>query len=122
MPNLVGVVKIDLSLSTTSGYSISSGCGECAVASHMYPPGCSGSEIVFVPREPENPETEEDDGYLVSYVYDKNSEELNFIVMDAKSPILAIRDGNGSVLNRLPHRVPFGFHGIVVPDSQLRKL
>ncbi|KAL8064623.1 hypothetical protein ABFX02_01G102600 [Erythranthe guttata] len=115
MPNLVGVVKIDLSVSATTGYSSSD--DECEVASHLYPPGCSGGEIVFVPREPENPATEEDDGYLVSYLYDKNTQESNFIVMDAKSPTLAI-----VAAVKLPHRVPFGFHGIFVPDSQLKKL
>lgn len=110
MPKIGGVVKIDLSLSTT-------GSDDCTVASRLYPPGCYGGEPFFVPREPDNPAEAEDDGYLVTYIHDENSDESKFIVMDAKSPNLDI-----IATVKLPGRVPYGFHGIFVSQSELEKL
>ncbi|KAL8536556.1 hypothetical protein ACS0TY_011949 [Phlomoides rotata] len=110
MPKIAGVVKLDLSLSTT---------GDCTVACHLYPPGCYGGEPFFVPKEDNNPTTaeEEDDGYLVTYVHDENTKESKFLVMDPKSPNLEI-----IAAVKLPGRVPYGFHGIFVPYSQLKNL
>ncbi|KAL8063819.1 hypothetical protein ABFX02_01G051700 [Erythranthe guttata] len=108
MPKTVGVVKIDLSLSTTVN------SGDCTVARHLFPPGCYGGEPFFVPKAAA---AEEDDGYLVSYVHDENSKESKFIVMDAKSPNLEIV---ASV--KIPQRVPYGFHGIFVPQCELERL
>lgn len=102
MPKISGVVKLDLS------------SGEAEVARRMYGPGCFGGEPFFVAKE--NP-VEEDDGYLVSYMHDERSGESRFLVMDAKSPELEIV---ASV--KLPRRVPYGFHGLFVRESDLRKL
>ncbi|KAL8054094.1 hypothetical protein ABFX02_05G115200 [Erythranthe guttata] len=107
---LVGVVKIDLSAED----SVSGGG---TVASRLYRPGCSGSELSFVPREPGNPAAEEDDGYLVTYVHDENTQESHFIVMDAKSPTLET-----VAAVKLPGRVPTGFHGLFIKESDLNKL
>nr|KYP34145.1 hypothetical protein KK1_044934 [Cajanus cajan] len=60
---------------------------------------------------------EEDDGYLVSYVHDERSGESKFVVMDAKSPELEV-----VAAVRLPRRVPYGFHGLFVKESELRKV
>ncbi|GER30315.1 carotenoid cleavage dioxygenase 4 [Striga asiatica] len=102
-----GVVKLDLSTSSS----------DCTVATRVYGPGRYGGESYFVPREAENPEADEDDGYLVNYVHDENTQESEFLVMDAKSPHLDI-----VAVVKLPQRVPYGFHGIFVPECQLHKL
>ncbi|KAL7150559.1 hypothetical protein ABFS83_05G120700 [Erythranthe nasuta] len=106
---LVGVVKIDLSVEDSASGGI--------VASRLYGPGCSGSEPFFVPREPENPSAEEDDGYLVAYIHDENTQESKFLVMDAKSPTLET-----VAAVKLPGRVPTGFHGLFIKESDLNKL
>ncbi|KAL0447676.1 UNVERIFIED_CONTAM: putative carotenoid cleavage dioxygenase 4, chloroplastic [Sesamum latifolium] len=105
-----GLVKVDLSLSTANS-------DDCVVASRLYGPDCYGSEPFFVAREPNNPAAEEDDGYLVTYVHNENTNETKFLVMDAKSPSLKIV---ASV--KLPQRVPYGFHGLFVKEDDLNKL
>nr|AGN03860.1 carotenoid cleavage dioxygenase 4 [Scutellaria baicalensis] len=110
MPKIGGVVKIDLSLSTTDA-------ADCTVASRLYGPGCHGGEPFFVAREPDNPAAEEDDGYLVLYVHDENIQESKFVVMDAKSPTLDI-----IAAVKLPQRTPNGFHGLFVSENDLKHL
>ncbi|CBI29184.3 unnamed protein product, partial [Vitis vinifera] len=66
------------------------------------------SGVVKLDVEPDNPEAEEDDGYIVSYVHDEKSGESKFLVMDAKTPNLDI-----VAAVRLPRRVPYGFHGLL---------
>ena len=103
MPKISGVVKLDWS--SKEGKEV--GC-------RMFGKGCYGGEPFFVPKTDGE---EEDDGYLVSYVHDENSGESRFLVMDAKSPTLDIV---ASV--KLPRRVPYGFPGLFVKDSDLNKL
>ncbi|KAG8375219.1 hypothetical protein BUALT_Bualt10G0077600 [Buddleja alternifolia] len=110
MPKITGVVKVDLSLSTANS-------GDCTVARRLYGPGCYGGEPYFVARQPDNPAAEEDDGYLITYMHNEITEDSKFLVMDAKSPTLEIL-----AAVKLPQRVPYGFHGIFVPESHLRKL
>ncbi|KAK6127661.1 hypothetical protein DH2020_038577 [Rehmannia glutinosa] len=107
---MAGVVKLDLSLSTANS-------GDCVVASRLYEPGCYGGEPCFIPRDPHNPTAEEDDGYIVNYIYNETTNESKFIVMDAKSSNLEI-----VAVVKLPQRVPYGFHGMFVPDCHLQKL
>jgi carotenoid cleavage dioxygenase len=65
-------------------------------------------EPVFVPADGA---TSEDDGYLMTFVYDANTDTSRYVVMDAStmddSPIATIE---------LP-RIPFGFHGSWVPAT-----
>ncbi|XP_071718223.1 probable carotenoid cleavage dioxygenase 4, chloroplastic [Rutidosis leptorrhynchoides] len=110
MPKFSGVVKLDVSLSEVDRQ-------ECIVASRMFGPGCYGGEPCFVAREPDNPNADEDDGYIVSYVHDESNNESRFLVMDAKSATLEII---ASV--KLPRRVPYGFHGLFVREGDLNKL
>ncbi|KAJ4710352.1 Carotenoid cleavage dioxygenase [Melia azedarach] len=109
MPKISGLVKLAVSKGRERQ--------ECTVASRMYGEGCYGGEPFFVAKEPENPEAEEDDGYVVSYVHDENVGESKFLVMDAKSPDLDI-----VAAVRLPQRVPYGFHGLFVRKSDIDKL
>jgi carotenoid cleavage dioxygenase len=62
-----------------------------------------------VPREGA---TSEDDGYLLSYVYDEGRDASELMVLDAN-------DLSAAPLARvmLPARVPYGFHGSWVPDG-----
>lgn len=107
MPKAAGVVKLDLSIAAAAGG------GDCTVARRVYGAGCYGGETYFVARD--IPAEEEDDGYLVTYVHDENTMESWFWVMDAKSPALDI-----VARVRLPGRVPYGFHGLFVSQSQLK--
>jgi carotenoid cleavage dioxygenase-like enzyme len=65
-------------------------------------------EAVFVPSANS---AAEDDGYLMTYVYDAARDESEFVIFDAASmnaePVATVH---------LP-RVPFGFHGNWVPAS-----
>ncbi|KAK6251612.1 hypothetical protein SCA6_005617 [Theobroma cacao] len=108
LPKISGVVKLDVSKGEFQ---------ECTVGSRMYGPGCYGGEPFFVARAPENPEAEEDDGYLLTYVHNENTGESRFLVMDAKSPNLDI-----VATVKLPQRIPYGFHGLFVKESELNKL
>ena len=70
--------------------------------------GCTGGEAVFVPSA--NPKSE-DDGYLMTYVYDANADSSRFVIMDAAS-----MDNTPVATVELP-RVPNGFHGNWIPAS-----
>jgi 8'-apo-carotenoid 13,14-cleaving dioxygenase len=73
--------------------------------------GRGSAEPDFVPRE--NP-TGEDDGWLMSYVYDQSTDLSELLVIDAQDmkaePVARVL---------LPQRVPFGFHGNWVSDHQV---
>jgi carotenoid cleavage dioxygenase len=65
-------------------------------------------EPVFAPRDGA---TDEDDGYLMTFVHDADTDTSRFVVLDAKTmddtPIASVA---------LP-RVPSGFHGSWIPSS-----
>ena len=68
-------------------------------------------EAVFIAAEGASAE---DEGYLVSYVYDRNSETSALCLFDA------IRVSAGPIARvQLPVRVPVGFHGVWVPDAAM---
>jgi carotenoid cleavage dioxygenase-like enzyme len=75
---------------------------------HELSGGRSGGEPVFVPTADSDGE---DDGYLLSYVYDPAENKSELAILDAssveKQPIARIH---------LPTRVPEGFHGSWIPD------
>ncbi|CAI9102513.1 OLC1v1000795C1 [Oldenlandia corymbosa var. corymbosa] len=108
VPIISGVVKLDISQSEEIDRH------DCVVASRLYGPGCYGGEPFFVAKEPGNPNSDEDDGYVICFVHDKNNGESRFLVMDSKSPNLDII---ATVM--LPHRVPSGFHGLFIRESDL---
>lgn len=65
-------------------------------------------EAVFAPSASS---LDEDDGYLMMFVYDANSAHSEFVILDAKQidhpPLARIK---------MPRRVPHGFHGSWMPD------
>ncbi|KAJ0965631.1 hypothetical protein J5N97_026769 [Dioscorea zingiberensis] len=106
-PKISGFVKVDLELAM-------SGSGECVVGRREFGPGCYAGEPCFVPAR-EDGGGAEDEGYLVTYVHDEKNDESRFVVMDARSPEMEVV---AEVV--LPQRVPYGFHGVFLTESQLR--
>jgi carotenoid cleavage dioxygenase len=76
---------------------------------HDEGPGRLFLEPVFLPR---TPDSDEDDGFVMAYVYDAGSDRSDVVILHAQDfagdPIATIH---------LPQRVPFGFHGNWVPDE-----
>lgn len=75
---------------------------------HDYGPGRQGLEPVFVPREGA---TAEDDGWVMTYVYDKGRGAADVVILDAQD-----FEGEPVAVVELPVRVPFGFHGNWIAD------
>ena len=75
---------------------------------HEFGKGRYGGEGVFVPRP--NALTE-DDGWLLTFVYDTSQEQSELVVVHAQ-------DMAAQPVARLliPQRVPYGFHGTWVAD------
>ena len=71
--------------------------------------GRHGAEPYFVPRAGARGE---DDGYLITFVFDVGNAKSELVILDARDlsapPIAAVH---------LPARVPYGFHGSWIPDG-----
>jgi carotenoid cleavage dioxygenase-like enzyme len=75
---------------------------------HDFGPGHASLEPVFVPR---SGAIDEDDGYVMAYVFDAQRNTSDVVILSAQDfsgPPLAVVE--------LPVRVPFGFHGDWIPD------
>lgn len=70
--------------------------------------GRFGGEWVMIPR---SPDAAEDDGWLMSLVYDTATDRSDLLVLDAGTP-----DAGPVARVKLPTRVPLGFHGNWVAD------
>ncbi len=92
-----GIFKYDLELGDTQR--------------HWFGEGRFGSEAPFAPSATG---TAEDDGYLVSFVYDQNEDRSEVVILDAS-------DMTAEPLARviLPQRVPLGFHAAWIPQHEL---
>ena len=78
---------------------------------HDYGVGRVTLEPVFVPR----PDARgEDDGWIMSYVYDSVRNLSDVVILDARD-----FGGDPVATIKLPVRVPFGFHGGWVPDAPI---
>jgi carotenoid cleavage dioxygenase-like enzyme len=97
--SLVGAVKYDLTTGKLLG-------------TLRHGKGRFGGEPVFVPREESK---EEDDGYLLTFVYDESTKTSDFVVYDAKT-----MSSDPVALVCLPVRVPHGFHGLFISEAQLK--
>ncbi len=76
---------------------------------HDYGPGRVTAEPVFVPRPGA---VAEDDGWILSYVYDAGRDRSDVVILDARD-----FGGDPVATIRLPVRVLYGFHGGWVPDG-----
>ena len=65
-------------------------------------PGRFTSEALFIPRQPD---AAEDDGWLVSVVYNANSGRSEIALVDALSMDKEVATAS------LRHHIPYGFHG-----------
>lgn len=76
---------------------------------HDFGPGRSSGEGVFIPR---SADAVEDDGWVMSLVYDRTTDRSDLVVLDAQDfagpPVATVH---------LPGRVPYGFHGNWVPTA-----
>ncbi len=72
-------------------------------------PGRHSGEPYFIPRDGGEAE---DDGFIMSFVYDAGRNASELLILDARDlqepPIARVL---------LPARVPYGFHGSWVPDG-----
>lgn len=77
---------------------------------HRFESGCYGGEAVFVPH----PQAQaEDQGWLITLIYDETSQRSELIVVDAQN---VTQPAIARVV--LPQRVPYGFHGAWVDAEQ----
>jgi len=78
---------------------------------HALGEGRTGGEVVFIPRPTAKAE---DDGWLVTFVFDKPSGKSELLV-------IAAADFTAKPLARvtIPTRVPYGFHATWVPGDKL---
>jgi carotenoid cleavage dioxygenase len=76
---------------------------------HDFGPGSATGEGVFVPA---GARAGEDEGFVLSFVYDAATNGSRLVILDAqdfaKPPLAEVP---------LPQRVPFGFHGNWIPDA-----
>jgi len=90
----------------------------------QYGPNRFAGEALFVPRpgSPVSRHSEqfadefEDDGWLLSHVFDAQSQSSELLVIDAKT-----LDAEPVARILLPRRVPYGFHGTWVPANDYRE-
>lgn len=75
--------------------------GQCT--EHFYGPTKVSGEVVFVPR---SEHSAENDGWLLSYVYDLENDTSEVVILNADD-----LDGEPQAVIEIPVRVPMGFHG-----------
>lgn len=79
-----------------------------AVQTHDFGPGRFTMEPLFLPR---HPAAGEDEGYLVTLVYDYRKDCSEVVVLDAADITRTV------AVATLPHHVPFGFHGFATAQT-----
>jgi len=77
--------------------------------SHSYGPHHVSGEVVFVPR---HAGAAEDEGWLLSYVYDLIENRSAVVILNADD-----LGGEPQAVIELPVRVPLGFHGNWIADA-----
>ena len=98
------VVKVDL---TKRGEA-------CMTGEYIYGPNCFGGEPIFVPKKSKRKKLDEDDGYILTFVYDEQRSRSYLEIIDAKTmssePIARVQ---------IPERVPYGFHAMFLDEEQI---
>ena len=101
----------DQGVSTLIKRDFDASARDAATETYAYGPGRFGMEAVFVPR---TPDAAEDDGWLMTYVTDMTTRTADVVILPAQDlaagPVATIH---------IPHRVPIGFHGNWIPDSEV---
>lgn len=97
MPLFDGLVKYDFNTGTSQTHEF---------GSERY-----GGEAVFAPH-PDG--INEDDGWLMTFVYDCNSKTSELVVIDARD---VASEPVARVL--IPQRVPYGFHGAWIEEAEI---
>ncbi|MBV9511687.1 MAG: carotenoid oxygenase family protein [Caulobacteraceae bacterium] len=82
-------------------------CGQ--TWTHDFGPGRAAAEPVFAPWPGA---VAEDDGWVLTFVYDKARDASDVVILDARD-----FEGEPVATIALPVRVPFGFHGDWLPDA-----
>jgi carotenoid cleavage dioxygenase len=101
-------VSLDLLTTQSASALVQYDLARGEVKTHEFGPGCAPGEGVFVPT---SAEASEDEGWVLSFVYDPARDGSTLVVLDAAS-----FDGPPVATVELPQRVPFGFHGNWIPD------
>ena len=101
-------VSFDLLTSQSASALVQYDLARGEAKTHEFGPGCAPGEGVFVPA---SAEASEDEGWVLSFVYDQARDGSALVVLDAAS-----FDGPPVATVPLPQRVPFGFHGNWIPD------
>jgi carotenoid cleavage dioxygenase len=78
------------------------------VLRHDFGPHHVPSEAVFIPRAADGAE---DDGWLLSYVFDTEADRSSVVILNAPDV-----EGEPQAVIELPVRVPLTFHGNWIPD------
>jgi carotenoid cleavage dioxygenase len=78
------------------------------VLRHDFGPHHVPSEVVFIPRAADGAE---DDGWLLSYVFDTEADRSSVVILNAPDV-----EGEPQAVIELPVRVPLTFHGNWIPD------
>ncbi|CAM6107157.1 unnamed protein product [Calypogeia fissa] len=109
----IGIAKYDLTLEPELGKEQLEVGGNVAGV-YWFGNMRYGSEPVYVSKKP-GKEVDEDDGYLLCFLFDENTWTSEVVVIDAKTmssdPVAVIE---------LPTRVPYGFHAMFVSENQLQ--
>jgi carotenoid cleavage dioxygenase-like enzyme len=79
--------------------------------SHYLGPDVVAGEAVFVPADGA---CREDDGWLLTLTHDLRRKASSLLILDASAP-----ERRPVATVHLPRRVPYGFHGLWVPDGVL---
>lgn len=95
-----GFMKYDMQTGDSQAYEMDSNFGP--------------NEAFFVPLNEQAGQGLEDEGYLLSFVYDKTARTSALWIMDASNMA-----GEPVAKVELPVRVPQGFHGVWLPSEQI---
>ncbi|CAN1342484.1 Carotenoid 9,10(9',10')-cleavage dioxygenase 1 [Linum perenne] len=109
---VTGIVKIDLHGEPEQPEKTKLEVGGNITGIFEFGNGRFGSEAVYVPKVPGSfTSEEEDDGYLICFVHDKNTGKSSAVVIDAKT-----MSADPVAVVELPNRVPHGFHALFVTE------
>jgi carotenoid cleavage dioxygenase len=97
MPLFDGAIKYDLNTGKSQ--------------THEFGQGCYGGEAVFAPHPNGK---DEDEGWLITFVYNSRSETSELVVINAQD---VTSEPVARVL--IPQPVPYGFHGAWISEAQL---